>query len=293
MGILQSLSYTIHLLKKSFSLCLQKPTLFLFPLFSFLVFFLVELIVWFIVYLRFGIHIFNTDTLELWALISLWELSFFILFLIAPLYFLLMVNMLVMQVSTAHYLLMGTATQHPTAFASIVHSLKRLKIIVEYAWAMTIVIVDGETPLKQFLKKRSQEYGIADFLIQAKSDMWTEITTLMVPLIAIEQMTLKETIHDSENHMKETFGSGAYATFAFTELFIISSIFFCYFIEKIVSYIWNEAIGVAAIFFIIGLVLTIVLMAEGIFYSMIYQYCFNKPIAVFSREDVEKAFEKN
>lgn len=292
MGILQSLWYTVHLLVNSFLVCLQKPILFIFPFFSFLVFFLIEIIVLVLVYLRYGIHIFNADTLELWGLISLWELSFFILFLIAPLYFLIMINILVMQVSTAHYLLTATSIQSPTVFESISYAVHHLKIIVEYSWAKTIVIIGGETPIKQFFKKRAQEFGIADFLIQAKSDMWTEITTLIVPLIAVETIPLKQMISDSERHMKETFGSGVYATSAFTELFIIATVALCYSTETVVSYVWNEAAGVAVIFFILGLILTLVLMAEGIFYSMIYRYCLKQPIEVFTTEDIKKGFEK-
>lgn len=292
MGMVQSLWYTVQLLKKSFLVCLQQPALFMFPLVSLLIFCLIEIIVWVIVYLRYGIHVFNADTLELWGLVSLWELSFFILFLLAPLYFLIMINMLVMQVSTAHYLLTATSAKSATVFQSISYALKHLSTILEYAWAKTIVIIGGETPLKQFIKKRAQEFGIADFLIQAKSDKWGEVTTLMVPLIAVENCSMKEMIHDSERHMKETFGSEVYATFVFTELFIVSTVLICYSAEKVVSYVWNEAVGVAVIFFILGLILTLVLMAEGLFYVSVYRYCLKQPMNVFTAEDIKKGFEK-
>lgn len=288
MGMIQSLSYTLYVLKKSFLVCWQKPALFLFPFLSFLIFVLIEALVWIVVYFRFGIHIFNADTLELWGLISLWELSFIILFLLAPLYFFIMINILVMQVSSSHYLL----TNQAAAWSSMQFALRQIKTIIAYAWARTIVIIGGESPIKQFLKKRAHEFGINDFLLQAKSDMWTEVTMLMVPLIASHNITLKEMFKKSEQHMQETFGNDVYAKFVFNELFIIVTIIACFSMERLTSYLWNEAAGVAVIFFIMGLILTIVMMAEGVFFTVLYQYCFKVPMVVFTADDVKQGFEK-
>ena len=273
--------FSLHALSCSFSLSVT----------SFGIFLSAEAFVWLLIYLRYGIHFFNADTLELWGLVSLWELSFFIIVLIAPLYFVIMVNMIIMQVCVAFTIFQTLSSHRLSVRESITVAFHQRKLIVQYAWAKTIVIVGGETPLKHFLKKWAHNFGIADFLIQAKSDKWIEVTTLMVPLIATRHNSLKELINISQAIMEKNFGANLYATPLFAELFISTTIVACYSLETIVSYIWNEGVGVALIFFILGLFLTIMMMAEGIFYTAVYQYCLKQPLTVFTPEDITKGFE--
>jgi hypothetical protein len=291
-GIAESFLYTAQIFKKGFLVCLKYPLLFLYPFISFGIFLTVEALVWVLIYFRYGIHFFNADTLELWGLISLWELSFFILVLIAPLYFLIMVNMIMMQVCVAHTIFQTLSSHRLSAYESIAAAFHQGRLIVQYAWAKTIVIIGGETPLKHFLKKWAHHLGIADFLIQAKSDKWIEVTTLMVPLIATRDNSLKELIDDSATIMEKNFGVDLYAIPMFAELFIIITVIACYSLETLVSYIWNEGVGVALIFFILGLFLTIMMVAEGIFYTAVYQYCLKQPLSVFTPEDITKGFER-
>lgn len=291
MGIWESFLYTIAIFKKGFLVCLRYPLLFVYPLISFGIFLSAEAFVWILVYFRYGIHFFNADTLELWGLVSLWELSFFILALIAPLYFVIMVNMIMMQVCVAYTIFQTLSSHRLSVRESIAEAFYQRRLIVQYAWAKTIVIIGGETPLKHFLKKWAHHFGIADFLIQAKSDKWIEVTTLMVPLIATRHNSLKELIDISAATMEKNFGGTIYATPLFAELFISTTVVACYSLETLVSYIWNEGVGVALIFFILGLFLTIMMMAEGIFYTAVYQYCLKQPLTVFTPEDITKGFE--
>lgn len=266
------------------------PSLLLFPAFTLLVYCIIEAIVLFCMYVKYGIHIFNPESLELWSITSLWELGLVFAFFIAPLYCFLSFFVMISQAALAHAVI-AIIEHKPFSIAeSFKKSIACRHEIIKYAYLYTLLLILGETGIKRYLHRTVQQLGGSNFISSAKEDDWFELSFVIIPILVLEKLSIQHAIKKSCHLMQTTFGDPINSFFSFASI----AVFFAFFIDSplahIVSKDTNGLIGISLFFLLLGVVMCAVRSFKGIFHAIVYQYCLGRSTDVFSHEFIAKSF---
>lgn len=285
-----SIKLTSYIIYKSLSWAKNKFSLLLFPVLAFLFYLFIELIIFTSFYFYFGANFFNERALELWGLMSLWELSFFFFLFIAPLYFLITLGLVFADIGIAHQILFSKNNILPSFYESFMCCIARIKTIKHLTWVKTLLIIINESHLKLFFKKKAYEAGVADYIDESKADTWLEESFLVIPIITVQDLPLNKALKESRELMASKFGKNITATFSFNEITLLASLLGCFIIGELTSFIINDVVSIAIFFITIGLIITIIHVAESIFHTSVYLYCKNLPSKAFDSTDIMPCF---
>lgn len=283
---------TFRIMRLASSYFRKYPRLLLFPLFSLAAYIVLEILILFFFYLRYGIHFFDPESLELWSFVSLWELGVIFAVFAAPLYCLITFFVKISKGALSHALVAILEGRKVPLIDSFIQSIACWYELFKYAYLRTILIIIGESGIKHFLRKHIQVLGGRDFIFEAKDENWFEKTFLVIPTIVIEHLSLKKAISRSRDLMQATFGEHINSFFSFASIIIVLSFCIGSPLIHIVTKYSNGLIGITLFFLLIGIIFCGIRNLEGIFHAIVYQFCLNKPTGVFSREDILKSFVK-
>lgn len=282
---------TMKICKLGSKIFLQHPSLLFYPLFSFLLCFLLEAIVLFFIYFRYGIHIFNHETLELWGFLSLWELGFLFAVFIAPLSCFVTFFMLLAKAALADALTTLYEDQlHFSWYQSFCRAVFSYRELMQYAYLKTLLVIVGESGIKKFLRRHVDLLGGRDYIYQARADNWLEATFLVVPLLVLNRLSLRKAIEKSRIVMEELFGGKVMARFSFVMLIFFLALCFASPLAHLIGAKTNGMAGIALFFLFLALIMCIIRSLEGIFHLIVYRYCLKKSIEPFTRDAIVTSF---
>jgi len=293
MRITKLFNQTVHIGLRASRFFLTHPSLLIFPLISFLLCCMLEFMVLLLIYLRYGIHIFNPETIELWGFLSLWELGFLFALLTAPLYCAVTFCMLLAKAGLADAL--NCLYEDPDSYSwykSFYKSFGLYRELMQFAYLKTLLIIVGESGAKKFLRRHVDLLGGRDYIYQARADNWLEATFLVVPLLVSDTMSLKNAVQESRRLMEKTFGEDVIAQFSFVMLIFIGALGVVSPVAHLIRAQTNGMVAIALFFLFVAGIMSLLRSLEGIFHAVVYRSCLKKSIEPFTKEDVVASFAR-
>lgn len=164
--------------------------------------------------------------------------------------------------------------------------------IKKYSFLYTVLLIIGETGIKRYLHRRVQQLGGSDFISSAKEDDWFELTFVMIPLFVLDKMSIQHAIKKSCSLMQTTFGNPINSFFSFVACIVTFGFFIASPLAHIISKNTNGLIGISLFFLLLGVVMCGIRAIEAIFQLIVYRFCLQKSIGVFSKNDIMASFIK-
>lgn len=291
MQIMKKIKQTVRIALLCCAFFKKYPVLLIFPLLSFIAYALLELLILFLIYLRYGIHFFNPNTIELWGLISAWELGIVFILFIAPIYCIVTFFILLSKASLSHAIIVLIEDRPFFSFTeSLIQGLSCSYELLKYAYLKTILIIVGESSIKRFLRRHVQILGGRDFIYQSKAENWLEATFLVVPILVFHRIFLQKAVQKSIILMQEMFGKKLSANFSFVGLIIIFATIIAFPCANSLAAKTNSLAAISLFFLLLGIIMCSIRGLEGIFHAIVYQYCLHRSTGEFSKADIKQSF---
>lgn len=287
-------SISAKLAKKACALIQHYPRILLFLFIEICMLLAAEAIYFIFLYQRYTIHIFDETSFKNWQNISFFEFSMSNVFFFLLIYFCISLAVLLIKFDSGYYLMQKLDGKPCTIFASMLHTLKRLPVILHTSTLMTSItllyIVELEY-IKSIIRSIIRFLSIPHVAPKHHLDRIKLEMYLTVPILIDTKCTLKQALHKSIALMHQTFGDAADFNFSFaslTPIVIVISII-C---ERIITSFVNQLAGIAALVTALGIGILLIHTVQLIIEIATYRYCTNKPTGPFTKEDFDQAFRE-
>lgn len=285
----QSFRNTVYLCKKSYQYLFAHCSLLIFPLLEFSFYCLLEILALSILYWRYGIHVLNDETLELWSTISSWDFGVSSAIILGPLYFISSYANLFSKLVLTIMDNMLRTNQPNAFFASIKKSCSAAIELLNFALLSTYITIALDSGLKLFIRKQIKKLGAQHVMACGTLEDWYVEKFLVIPIVGFENKSLADAIARSRTLMHTKFGT-VENNFSFNALMWLLIGCIGIIAERIITYNTNQLLGIAVFFAVLGGIMTIIRTAEGIFQAETYRTCVGQPTKIFQPNDFTMSF---
>jgi hypothetical protein len=270
----------------------RHPRLLVYPTLDFLMLLLLEGVFYILFYWVFNIHIFDESTLERWGLVSIWQFGFFALLTIGPLYYISAISAQITKLSIIKSIHQIINAQPYSILKNFKQSIKEVGELMKFAALTTFVTLLLDPGMHRYIKKMIFKLGGQSIISKVNTNLftWKERIFLVLPLIGFKKITTKSAVIESCKLMAKKFGTIPVANFNFVYLMWIGTLTLGIFIERIITLMHYQALGVAAFIAVLCFVMVFVRAGEAIFQTATYLYCTDKETGIFTQADFDKNF---
>lgn len=246
----------------------------------------------FIEYYQYGFHIFDLKSLYNLIGISFWNHIGHILILLGIIFLSSLVT-IILRIKLTHYLV--EILQKKTTKWGFIHipSLKVFKETLRFSALHSIQIFKKLLHSFDIYDRTTElQFFILDEPMDSVSTLFTTSTFIVLPLIAEEQLSLKEAFEKSEQLLKQQFGKEISSNYSLTAIKIKNSVTIFFVVGGILHFLLNFDIFPTLI------ICTVITTSIASFFenvtlvlkAALYNCATDKPFEPFTKEEIKRIF---